>query len=268
MDHNQFFQDLWQDLTLIAPQAAAIHRALSDAGETVHNDHVAFRTLNRSPVNLDQLERHILGFGYEALADYQFPHKHLRARAYLLPGAPRIFLSELILDELSEQSQRVLDRCVSQVDSSMFNDPTCFYAGRPWDPLTFTEYAQLAMESEYGAWVAALGYHANHFTVSVNHLNTLCSVEAVLEFVEQLGYSVNSSGGRVKGSRALLLEQGSTLADRLAVQFADGTHVIPTCYSEFAQRYFDGQGRLYEGFVTDSADRIFESTHLNPRSPD
>jgi hypothetical protein len=38
-------------------------------------------------------------------------------------------------------------------------------------------------------------------------------------------------------------------------------HEIPTCYYEFARRYPLADGRLYQGFVAASADRIFESTH-------
>ena len=46
------------------------------------------------------------------------------------------------------------------------------------------------------------------------------------------------------------------------MEFAGGErHVIPTCYYEFALRHRDADGRLYEGFVAKSADRIFESTH-------
>ena len=56
-------------------------------------------------------------------------------------------------------------------------------------------------------------------------------------------------------------KQGSTMADRQPVEFADGSHEIPTCYYEFARRYVLPGGRLFQGFVANSADRIFESTH-------
>jgi hypothetical protein len=46
------------------------------------------------------------------------------------------------------------------------------------------------------------------------------------------------------------------------VEFANGErHVIPTCYYEFARRYPDADGKIYEGFVAASADKIFESTN-------
>jgi hypothetical protein len=127
--------------------------------------------------------------------------------------------------------------------------------------VSWEEYRILERESEYAAWVAALGFHANHFTISVNHLGSPGSLPQVLDFVESLGIPINETGGRVKGSPDVLLEQGSTLADRIPVEFAGGDrHVVPTCYYEFAKRYPDADGRLFEGFVPASATKIFSST--------
>ncbi len=53
------------------------------------------------------------------------------------------------------------------------------------------------------------------------------------------------------------------MADRVEMEFAGGEkHVIPTCYYEFARRYPGPDGKLYEGFVAASADKIFESTNV------
>ena len=110
--------------------------------------------------------------------------------------------------------------------------------------------------------MAALGLRANHFTISVNDLKTMTTLQELLDFVEAQGYPLNTSGGRIKGSPEVLLEQASTLADRAEVDFSGGVRqVIPTCYYEFARRYPDAQGNLYQGFVAASADKIFESTN-------
>lgn len=261
MNRNGFFQRLWDDFVGIAPQAAALRQRLIDTGETVENDHVAFRTLARPGLGIESLEGRLLGLGYRPFADYRFPEKKLRARAYLASGAPRIFLSELLVDELSAGNQRLLDALAEQARSRLPEGPEAFWAGRLWAPVSFADYERLGAESEYAAWLSALGLRANHFTVSINALTRLRSVEAVLDFVEAAGYRINTSGGRVKGSPAELLEQGSTLADRVEVEFAGGERrVIPTCYYEFALRHRDAEGRLYEGFVPASADKIFEST--------
>ena len=47
----------------------------------------------------------------------------------------------------------------------------------------------------------------------------------------------------------------------IEIEFIDGTMTIPSCYYEFAKRYADQSGNLYQGFVAKSADKIFESTN-------
>ena len=71
---------------------------------------------------------------------------------------------------------------------------------------------------------------------------------------------MNTSGGEVKGSKEVCLEQSSTLANTIEVEFKDGKLNIPACYYEFAKRYALKDGNLYKGFVAASADKIFEST--------
>lgn len=260
MERDRFFDALWEDFAEIAPQAAALRQKLEERGEHVQNDHVAFRTYDMSPLGLSELEPHVLGLGYRLLDEYRFPDKHLRARAYVCAGAPRIFMSELLCEELSEWARSYIETLVAQTPLSFVEGPEVFWAGLPWAPVPYADYERLSDESEYAGWVAALGLRPNHFTVSVNHLTSLRTISAVLDFVESAGYRINEAGGRVKGSPEQLLEQGSTLADRVSVSFADGVHTIPTCYYEFALRYRDRNGLLYEGFVPTSADRIFEST--------
>lgn len=257
---KRFFDALWADFVEIAPHAAEIRSALEAAGEDVKNDHVAFRTFAGGPLALERLERHILELGYAPHEDYYFEQKHLHARAYLCAGSPRVFLSELLIDELSPEAQTLIGQCTSSLQPSP-GDERVFYAGRLWPALRHADYLALAKESEYAAWLCALGLRANHFTVSVNALRTLSDIQAVLDFVERRGYAINNAGGRVKGSASVHLEQGSTLADRRPIDFDDGTFEVPTCYYEFALRHPLADGTLYDGFVSQSADKIFESTH-------
>lgn len=258
-----FFQGLWSEYTAITPQAGVIHAALRERGEEVINDHVAFRTFDCPPVSLDSLEPPLLELGYRRFAPYEFPVKKLRAWGYVHedPLQPRVFLSELVTAEFSPRLREIVAGLCAQVDRERTTSPEIFSAGVAWEPVTSETYEALLAESDYAAWVAALGLRANHFTVSVNHLRGFDGVAAVADFVESLGFRINEEGGRVKGSPGELLEQASTMADREEVAFAGGERQrIPTCYYEFARRYPDADGRLYDGFVAASADRIFEST--------
>ncbi|TNE88495.1 MAG: DUF1338 domain-containing protein [Deltaproteobacteria bacterium] len=262
MRTNDFFDSLWTDFVAMAPTAADIRRRLEERGERVVNDHVAFRTFDLAPINLNALEQQLFALGYRRDAAYMFLDKKLRAYGYVhtRQAAPRIFLSELITGMFSRRFQELVGNLCAEIDPAIASTPAVFWHGLPWSPVDIETYETLAAESEYAAWLAALGLRPNHFTVHVNALEGFASLEELLAFVESEGYALNTSGGRLKGSPESLLEQGSTLADRVPVQFADGERVIPTCYYEFAKRYRAEGGGLYEGFVATSADRIFEST--------
>ena len=75
------------------------------------------------------------------------------------------------------------------------------------------------------------------------------------------GFKLNSSGGEVKGSKEVYLEQSSILANNIEVTFQDAKLTVPACFYEFAKRYPMKDGTLYQGFVAASADKIFESTN-------
>ncbi|MEK9670190.1 MAG: DUF1338 family protein, partial [Gammaproteobacteria bacterium] len=102
---------------------------------------------------------------------------------------------------------------------------------------------------------------ANHFTVSINALNTLKSIEDVAELLIKNQYQLNEVGGRIKGTPADLLVQASTIADQILFEFSDGVvSEIPSCFYEFAHRFTGSNGELFQGFVPDNANAIFEST--------
>jgi hypothetical protein len=118
----------------------------------------------------------------------------------------------------------------------------------------------LREESEYAAWFYVFGFRANHFTVSVNALKKYDTILKVNQLLKENGFLLNSSGGEVKGTMNDYLQQSSTMADIIPVDFEEGTFNIPSCYYEFAQRYTLPNGKLFSGFVAQSADKIFEST--------
>jgi hypothetical protein len=97
--------------------------------------------------------------------------------------------------------------------------------------------------------------------VSINELAKFDDIESVNQALKDAGFALNTSGGEIKGSPEVLLEQSSTLADDSEVEFSDGKMAVPSCFYEFALRYAKPDGELYTGFVAASADKIFESTN-------
>jgi len=74
------------------------------------NDHIAFRTLRVPHLGIASFEKIFLHHGYQKKDYYYFEGKKLNAYWYAPPSAayPRIFISELIVDELSVQAQQII----------------------------------------------------------------------------------------------------------------------------------------------------------------
>ncbi|MEZ8825741.1 DUF1338 domain-containing protein [Vibrio amylolyticus] len=262
MTPDTLFSALWNDyIERLCPSAAQVHQLLRE-DEALINDHIALRTFNSSPLGIETLARPFLDIGYVACGDYEFESKKLVAKHYEHPDPkqPKVFISELKVDECSQQLQEIVARLVEQLDHSKLKGHEFLFGGRLWD-LSYADFQALAKESEYASWLAAHGYGANHFTVSVNQLNAFEEVKQVNDHLRQSGFVINEAGGEVKGSPEVLLEQSSTMADKVSVRFSDGVEVIPGGFYEFAKRYAMPNGELYTGFVAASADKIFESTN-------
>jgi hypothetical protein len=256
---------LWRDYTALTPQAGRIHALFAARGETIVNDHVALRTYARPGIDLAALARPFLARGWAPRDDYRFRDKHLRARYFQHadPSYPKVFISELIVEDLSAAAAAAIDRLVAQLPAGFGDRDDLPYAGRPWQ-IEHATYRALLAESEYAAWVAAFGFRVNHFTVDAGRLRTLTGLDEVNALVTAAGFELNREGGLVKGTRADCLEQSSTRADAVDVTFADGVFAIPSCYYEFALRHALPSGELFQGFVPASADKLFHSTDVKP----
>ncbi|MEZ8196333.1 DUF1338 domain-containing protein [Vibrio cortegadensis] len=262
MTPDVLFESLWKDyIQRLCPSADKVHQLLREDAELI-NDHIALRTFNVAPLGIETLAKPFLALGYKECGDYLFESKKLVAKHYEHddPNQPKVFISELKVEECSEALQAIVAKLVDQVDDQQLKTQDFLYSGRQWE-LSFEDYQTLAKESEYASWLAAHGYGANHFTVSVNQLNDFSEVQEVNDHLSSVGFVINGSGGEVKGSPEVLLEQSSTMADRVLVQFTESEQVVPGGFYEFAKRYSMNDGQLYTGFVAASADKIFESTN-------
>ncbi len=263
MTIDELMDALWRDYVATTPQALRIHRLLGERGEHVRNDHIALRTYGLPGIGITELARPFEALGWVARDHYRFEDKKLRARYWQHPdpSLPKVFISELIVAELSAAANQIIEQLVSHLPPGFGERPDLPWAGRPWT-VRRAEYESLLIESEYAAWVAAFGFRVNHFTVSVNGLTTFPDLQSLDAFLLDHGFTLNEAGGMIKGTPADLLEQSSTRADSISVEFSGETLRIPSCYYEFARRYPLPTGELFQGFVPASADKIFESTDV------
>lgn len=258
------FESLWKQYTHLNPQAEKIHKLFTSRGEKVINDHIALRTFNTKKLGMRNIINVFFDNGYQICDEYDFEQKKLDA-IHLEnkdnPELPKVFISELRTELFSTRLQEIIAKIDEQVSHGEILSDGFIFSGRTWN-LTFEDYIQLLQESEYAAWTAAYGFRANHFTVSLNHLTTFFNLQDLNSFLLENGIILNESGGLIKGSPEQLLEQSSTMAPPVKMEFDHSTHIIPGCFYEFAKRYpLPESGRLFQGFIAKSADKIFESTN-------
>ena len=288
---QEMLDGLMKRYTARVPDVSEIIKAMIQEGiiqnaSEIENDHIAFRTLGVTNLGVGSLEKIFLYHGYTKRDYYYFKEKKLNAWWYSPPvaGLPRIFISELRVNDLSSVSHAIINSYTDSVmadpvDSLDMRDPKAvdFYLhSSSWTIPSLNDYDSLAAESEYAAWAIYNRYYLNHFTMSVHNLkkgfNTLATFN---EFLERNGFRLNDAGGKTKKSPDGLLLQSSTVAEKVLAEFANGeTKMIPGSYVEFAERKVLEPFRLLpdsqilpihrrEGFEAANADKIFESTYLD-----
>ena len=267
---DNVFASLWADYIAFNPQAKRIYdlflnreQVKNPAVLSLQNDHIAIRTFNLNPIGLVSLSAIFQKLGYRECGEYFFKEKKLYARhlEHQDPTLPKIFISELECEKFTGELQKMCREVAAAIDSSRAESPELLWSGRSWKA-SHQRYLELLKESEYAAWAYAFGFRSNHFTILVNALESFKDLVELNEFVKRSGFGLNTSGGEIKGTRHDCLEQSSTLAEKARVQFEDGEFEIPACYYEFALRHPMPNGKLYQGFVAASADKIFESTNV------
>ena len=262
---------------------AMIKKGLVNNQNEIVNDHIAFRTMGVKYLGINSFEKIFLKHGYKKMDFYHFDAKKLDAFWYAPPSndLPRIFISELKVDNLSIKAQEI----IKSYTNTVTNDPVdkidlnnslqvSEYLQTPlWRLPTKNDYESLLFESEYAAWVIYNRYYLNHYTISVHDLpGEYSDLNQFNEIVKSLGIKLNKSGGEIKVSKDKLLRQSSSVANQIEAKFSEGEKkLIAGSYVEFAERNilpeFSKINNLKierkhrrEGFETGNADKIFEST--------
>ncbi|MEK9739918.1 MAG: DUF1338 domain-containing protein [Flavobacteriaceae bacterium] len=262
---------------------AMVERGLVGSQEDIINDHIAFRTMGVKNLGISSFEKIFLAHGYKKRDSFYFEAKKLDANWYSppTPDLPRVFISELKVDQLSIKTQEIIYKYtntvksdpVDQLNLNNAKEVATYFQTPLWDLPSLEDYEHLLNESEYAAWVIYNRYYLNHYTISVHDLpldyNTL---EPFNIFLKSIGIQLNTSGGEIKTSGDGLLRQSSSVANQVLATFKNGvSKSIAGSYVEFAERKplpeFNHLNKKdlqrehrREGFETANADRIFEST--------
>jgi hypothetical protein len=289
---------LWQEYSARVSYARTYERMITAAGGTVANDHIAFRSLRTtvdSPhgkinLGIDYLGQLAISLGYEAVGEYTFSETSLYARHYRHPqqeelDLPKLFISELIVDELPEAIAQLIHQTVAGENLlnisaiiNTFGDDAKSLAkqlqkifSRPWQPPKRSIVEKVNAVTQYGAWVLLHGYAVNHFTGYVNRQNTpeYPDIDATARGLAKLGVPMKA---KIEGNIATGLRQTATEAVTEVIPILDDVTnaeiQIPWTYAyyEIAQRYMvevePGKQELFDAFLGKNAQQLFEMTRL------
>jgi Domain of unknown function (DUF1338) len=290
----QLWNLLWQEYTARVSHARTYQKMITSAGGTLANDHIALRSLRllldtpQGKINLgiDYLEQIAKLLGYEAAGEYIFPETHLYARHYRHPqqeqfDLPKLFISELIVDELPADIIQLIYQTIASADLIKFNIPQSNHIDininalqkiftRPWQPPRRYIVEEVNQVTQYGAWVLLHGYAVNHFTGYVNRQNTpeYPDIDSTARGLAKLGVPMKPE---IEGNDIIGLRQTATYAVNEMVTVLDdsGAEIqIPWTYAyyEIAQRYMievaPGKQMLFDAFLGKNAQQLFEMTRI------
>lgn len=230
----KLLDELWDGYAAKVPYARTF---VELAGGTFRNDHVAFRSLDLAPV-ASLFE----SLGWRRAGKYDFPDAHLNAIHLSKVGEPRIFVSELRVNDLSPRARQLLARLPApeapRADPSWFVGPKVLFTG--------SELLALERESQYAAWICLFDREVNHFTAAVD------DVESWAARLRDAGVPMK---GEIEGEKGAPLRQTATRAAPRQVTTLDGERDWPYAYLELAER-----APGFDGFVTAQARQLFEMT--------
>jgi len=296
---HHLYSLLWQEYSARVNHARTYEQMITAAGGTVANDHIAFRSLRlwvdspQGQVNLgiDYIGQLAEALGYVVSGEYTFAQTHLYARYYRHPqqeefDLPKLFISELIVDELPADIAQLISQTVSSFSSpseltSVLQSEGNFESiaqqlqkifTRPWQPPLRSVIEEVNRVTQYGAWVLLHGYAVNHFTGYVNCQNTAAypDINSTARGLANLGVPMKAE---IEGNVACGLRQTATQAVTEMVTVLndiDGAEIqIPWTYAyyEIAQRYpvevEPGKQVLFDAFLGSNAQQLFEMTRLS-----
>ncbi|MCL1471871.1 DUF1338 domain-containing protein [Argonema antarcticum] len=283
---------LWENYSARVNYAQVYQQMITEAGGTVANDHIAFRSLrlniNDIDLGIPYLEGIVKDLGYSAAGEYIFPDKHLYARHYRHPkqdafDLPKLFISELIVDELPDATAQQIYQTVKSINSISYPNLSDLEIAdieqtvdrlqnlfdRPWQPPRRSVVEEVNKATQYGAWVLLHGYGVNHFTGYINRQNTPLypDIESTASGLSERGVPMKAE---IEGSMDIGLRQTATQAitEMVTVRddFTEKLISIPWTYAyyEIAERFFveiaPGEKALFDAFQGNNATHLFEMT--------
>ncbi len=292
----RLFDELWNRYRERVSYVRTYEEVIATHGGTFVNDHIAFRTFaTQDPLaGMASISRIFEALGYEAAGCYQFPDKHLSAIHFQHknPHFPKLFISELRVWELSDETQATIASLISThrppisldvlarlsrlkeaeasqpPEENMLERVLQEFHVLPWNLPEQSQVEAVNRESQYAAWVLVHGYNVNHFTSLINSqgVRELDDIEKTIQALKAAGVPMKAD---IEGEPGSKLRQSATAAVEIEVPvLAEGSQTtMPWSYAyfELAERGTlpdpaTGKPHRFEGFLGPQATQLFEMT--------
>ena len=290
---------LWKQYIERVPYAKKYADLVAENNGKIVIDHIAFRTFNthcgEQPEGIRAI-KHILNFlEYQPVTKYTFTKKKLKAVHFEHPDAmfPKIFVSQLEVNELPEWAQKMINNTVSNTtylltDKSIellrileesgilpleaaeyLVDDLVHYFRRPWNIPLKEDVLKINDVSQYGAWVLLHGNSVNHFAALIDNqdVKKWPDLETTCDALAKSGVPMKDA---IEGEPGSKLRQAATLAVKEEVsvkgEFVFEKMIWTYAYFELAQRnYFEENGsqKLFNGFLGEQATHLFDLTETH-----
>jgi len=296
---RELFHILWERYRGRVSYVRDYERMVRENGATFINDHIAFRTLGTTVgtnrIGMISLAVLFKPLGFLPVGAYEFKEKRLKAvhLQHPDPTFPKLFVSELEVDQLSPEGQGIIARYMlrhrpvlgeeelSQLRglanlaprerNVLLTKIQGFFETLPWGIPDRADVEELGRHSQYGAWVLTHGFEVNHFTASVNShgVPAIGDIEKTVAEMRARGIPMKQE---IEGERGSKLRQSATesVVIPITARGPDGRMQEMSwtyAYFEIAERGQwvnpeTGGKELFQGFLGPQANQLFEMTAM------
>jgi hypothetical protein len=290
-------ENLWQQYLHRVPYARTYYSMVAEqGGKTVH-DHIAFRTLNthtgEQPSGIRALGHLLEILNYRKAGKYKFPKMMASAVHYEHPDPllPRVFVSQLEVEELPEWARKIIISCVADTPyllsdeaieltnilgargvitteaAEILTEELTGYFRRPWRLPLKEDLLKINDVSQYAAWTLLHGNSVNHFAANINlqHVADWPDLEATCIAMAKAGVPMKPE---IEGAKGSILRQSATQAVKERIRIRNEAGEVEEmdwtyAYYEFTERGFiiaDEGEKLFSGFISDQATHLFRMT--------
>jgi broad-specificity NMP kinase len=300
---TQITNNLWRLYKTYTPDAYLIEKSLEKQGKTIILDHFAIIDLPSIHSGISMLSTIFSHIGYRLEGQGYLPEKQndfiwmAEVDALELEATqalPQVVLADFRLDELPPKIKKIIKIYTQQINddsiltkikalikkinagdtsasNSLINLITNHLTKRDWPTPSLEHFREVSEVNELLAWTLAFGRCPNHFTIAAHLLPKINSLTEFNKFISaELNLPLNQTGGEIKGTAKMGIEQSSTIGAQIKLNLHHQSIDITGPFMEFVWRHPIEYSKnttpskwkdYFTGFIAGNANKVIESLY-------